>query len=139
MNPQLKAAAVDVAKVNELAEAHGSGLTYRNSRGELVDMPVVPATQLKNVMGRVMERALRDGAVAITRHDTPKAVLISFEEFKALTKDRAPVLRELQGEYDVLLARMQTPKARAGMAAAFNAAPAALGKAARKAARAKSR
>jgi antitoxin Phd len=40
-------------------------------------------------------------------------------------------------EFDKLLARMQTAKARKGMAAAFNATPAKLGRAAVKAARKK--
>jgi hypothetical protein len=44
-------------------------------------------------------------------------------------------LSDLTAEYDVLLARMQTPKAKKGMAAAFNASPAELGRAAVKAAR----
>jgi antitoxin Phd len=113
-----------------------SALTYRNSRGELIDVPSVAATQLKNALGVVLEQAMRGGAVAITRHDTPKAVLLSYDEFKALTADRAPNLHELRAEYDVLLERMQTPKARKGMAAAFDAIPAQLGKAAVKRARA---
>jgi PHD/YefM family antitoxin component YafN of YafNO toxin-antitoxin module len=73
--------------------------------------------------------------VAITRHDTPKAVLISYDEFRALVKDRTPSLNDLSAEYDVLLARMQTPKSRKGMQAAFNAAPTELGRAAVKVAR----
>ncbi len=111
-----------------------SVLTFRNSRGDLVDVPSIAATRVKNEFGVVLEQALRGGAIAITRHDTPKAVLISYDEFQALVKERAPVLNDLRAEYDVLLAGMQTPKARKGMEAAFNATPAALGKAAVKAA-----
>lgn len=110
-------------------------LTFRNSHGELVDIPAVAATRLKNEFGAVLEQAVRGGAVAITRHDTPRAVLMSYEEFQALIRDRAPNLNDLSAEYDVLLSRMQTPAARKGMEAAFNAAPADLGRAAVKAAR----
>lgn len=110
-------------------------LTFRNSHGELVDVPAVAATRLKNEFGTVLEQAVRGGAVAITRHATPKAVLISYDEFQALVKDRTPSLNDLSAEYDVLLARMQTPKSRKGMQAAFNASPAELGRAAVKAAR----
>ena len=110
-------------------------LTFRNSHGELVDVPAVAATRLKNEFGTVLEQAVRGGAVAITRHDTPKAVLISYDEFQALVKDRTPSLNDLSAEYDVLLARMQTPKSRKGMQAAFNASPAELARAAVKAAR----
>lgn len=110
-------------------------LNYRNSRGELVDIPAVAATRLKNAFGAVLEQAQRGGAVAITRHDAPKAVLVSYDEFQALTRDHTPSLHALSVEYDVLLARMQTPAARKGMADAFNAPPAALGRAAVKAVR----
>jgi len=110
-------------------------LTFRNSHGELVDVPAVAATRLKNEFGTVLEQAVRGGAVAITRHDTPKAVLVSYDEFQALVKDRTPSLNDLSAEYDVLLARMQTPKSRKGMQGAFNASPAELGRAAVKAAR----
>lgn len=107
-----------------------SMLTFRNSRGEFVDVPSIAATRVKNEFGVVLEQALQGGVIAITRHATPKAVLISYEEFKALIKDRTPSLHELRAEYDTLLSGMQTAKARKGMAAAFNAPPAALGKAA---------
>jgi antitoxin Phd len=125
-----------VSAVSNIAlPATPATLTFRNSRGDFVDVPSIAATRVKNEFGMVLEQALRGGAVAITRHDTPKAVLISYEEFQALIKDRVPVLNELRAEYDVLLARMQTPAARQGMEDAFNASPQALGKAAVKAAR----
>ncbi len=107
-----------------------SNLTFRNSRGDFVDVPSVAATRVKNEFGVILEQALHGGAVAITRHDKPKAVLISYEEFKALIKDRTPSLHDLRAEYDELLSGMQTPGARKGMDAAFNATPAQLGKAA---------
>jgi prevent-host-death family protein len=110
-------------------------LTFRNSQGELVDVPAVAATRLKNEFGAVLEQALRGGAVAITRHDSPKAVLVSYDEFQSLVKARAPDLNDLRAEYDVLLASMQTPAAKKGMAAAFAATPPALGRAAVRAAR----
>lgn len=109
-------------------------LTFRNRLGELVDIPTVAATRLKNEFGTILERAAR-GAVAITRHDAPKAVLVSYEDFEALVKGQNQNLKELGAEFDSLLARMQTPKARKGMHAAFEAAPAQLGRAAVKAAR----
>ena len=111
-------------------------LTFRNSRGDFVDVPVVAATRLKSACGAVLDEALRGGAVVITRHETPRAVLVSYEEFQALVRDRTPSLNDLQSEYDVLLARIQTPAAKRGMAAAFDAAPAELGRAALRAARA---
>ena len=112
-----------------------SALTFRNKLGELVDMQSVPATRFKNEFGTIFEQAIRSGAVAITKHDTARAVLISVEEFEALLGERASSLDALNGQFDGLLARMQTPAARKGMAAAFNASPKTLGRAAVKAAR----
>ncbi len=112
-----------------------STLTFRNSLGELVDVPTVAATRIKNEFGAVLEQAVRGGAVAITKHETPKAVLISYDEFQALVKARSPDLGDLAAEFDTLLARMQTPEAAKGMEAAFNASPTELGRAAVKAAK----
>jgi prevent-host-death family protein len=112
-----------------------STLTYRNSRGELVDIPTIAATKVKNEFGAILEKATLGGAVAITRHDTPKAVLLSYDEFESLVKVRSQTLDALGSEFDNLMARMQTPKARKGMEAAFNSPPAKLARAAVKAAR----
>lgn len=90
----------------------------------------VTATAAKNEFGRVLEKAIQGGIVVITKHDQPKAVLISVREFNALTSANRMKLDALSGEFDALLARMQTPAARAGMEAAFNASPKQLGKAA---------
>jgi hypothetical protein len=57
-------------------------------------------------------------------------VLVSYEEFQALVNGRAQSLSELDGEFDALLARMQTPKAKKGVDAAFRASGAELGRAA---------
>ena len=82
-----------------------------------------------------MDKATHGGAVAITRHDTPKAVLVSYDEFQSLVKARSRTLDDLGTEFDALLARIQTPRARKGIKAAFNASPAELGRAAVKATR----
>ena len=49
-----------------------STLTFRNSQGELVDVPSIAATEFKNKFGTVLEQVSRSGAVAITRHDTTR-------------------------------------------------------------------
>jgi antitoxin Phd len=113
---------------------HMTTLSFRNRDGELVDVPSVAATQFKNQFGAIFEQASLGGAVAITKHNTPKAVLLSYAEFEALTRASSPVLDELSEEFDALLAGMQTPKAKAGVATAFDAAPEELGRAAVKAA-----
>ena len=112
-------------------------LTLRNRDGELVDVPTVAATRFKNEFGTIFEQASLGGAVAITKHNTPKAVLLSYAEFEALTKASTPALDDLSADFDRLLHSLQTPQASTGMASAFAASPQQLGRAAVKAARAK--
>jgi antitoxin Phd len=105
-------------------------IEFRDRRGE----PRVPlritATEAKNNLGQVLDRVIQDGAILITKHESPKAALVSMEEFQALSRGRETKLDTLSDEFDSLLARMQTPRARAGMKAAFHASPEQLGKAA---------
>jgi antitoxin Phd len=119
------------------AEVLMATLTFKNSRGELVDVPTVAATRVKNEFGRILEQATHSGAVAITRHDTTKAVLLSVAEFESLVSARSRTLDVLSNEFDELLASMQTQKSRKGMKAAFNASPAQLGRASVRGARKK--
>jgi prevent-host-death family protein len=93
------------------------------------------ATQAKNEFARALEMALQGGTVVITKHDAPKAILISIDEFKKLTHAAEFRLNRLSDEFDAMLDRMQGPKARSGMQAAFSASPKELGKAAVNAAR----
>jgi prevent-host-death family protein len=95
----------------------------------------VSATEAKNEFGRILERVMQGGTVVITKHDSPKAVLISINEFNALTRANRASLDALSGEFDAQLARMQTSAARAGMKSAFDASPKQLGRAAVAAAR----
>jgi antitoxin Phd len=88
------------------------------------------ATQAKNEFGRALEMAMQGGAVVITKHDAPKAILISMEEFNKLTHAAEFSINSLSGEFDAMLARMQSPKSRAAMKSAFAASSKELGKAA---------
>jgi prevent-host-death family protein len=108
---------------------------FRNRRGEAVEASSVTATDAKKQFGRVLEMVLRGGAVVITKHDAPKAILLSMDEFNALTRTTESTLDSLSADFDAMLARMQTPRARSGMRAAFGASPKALGRAAVTAAR----
>jgi prevent-host-death family protein len=111
-----------------------STLTFRNREGELVDVPTVAATRFKNEFGTIFEQATVNGAIAITKHNTPKAVLMSIAEFEALTRSAAPALDDLSERFDDMLQRMQSPKSKAAMASAFGATPQRLGRAAHKSA-----
>ena len=93
------------------------------------------ASEAKSEFGRVLEMAIQGGAVVITKHAAPKAVLISVENFNALSGAAETKLDRLSQEFDALLARMQTSKARRGMKTAFAASGTRLGQAAAAAAR----
>jgi prevent-host-death family protein len=92
--------------------------------------PSFTATEAKNEFGRILEKAIQGQTVVITRHHAPKAVLISVDQFNALKHAPELKLDVLSRDFDVLLARMQTSKARAGMKAAFGSSPQQLGEAA---------
>ena len=110
-------------------------IAFRNRRGETVDTSSVTATDAKKEFARMLEMVIQGSVVVITKHDAPKAVLLSVDEFNALAHAPSQTLDSLSGQFDALLARMQTPKARAGMKAAFAASPKQLGRAAVAAAR----
>lgn len=111
------------------------GLTFHNRHGEDFIVPSVPATEVKNSFGRILDATVRKGALVITKHDEPAAVLLSWDEFEALEAARARPLAALAGQFDDLLARMQTPAARKRLKRAFDATPQEMGKAAAAAAR----
>jgi prevent-host-death family protein len=53
----------------------------------------VPATDAKNEFGSILEAAVQDGAVVITKHEVPKAVLVSVERVGALLAKHEPTCR----------------------------------------------
>jgi antitoxin Phd len=81
----------------------------------------VPASEAKNQFGQVLESALREGAVVITKHDTPKAVLLSIEELESIATSGR--LDNLAHEFDEKYARMQQPGFTKTMDRAFAASP----------------
>jgi len=108
---------------------------FRNRRGEQVEASSFTATDAKKQFGQVLELVLRGGVVVITKHDAPKAIVLSMDEFNALTQVAESRLDSLSAGFDAMLARMQTPRTRAGMKTAFGASPKELGRAAVTAAR----
>lgn len=101
----------------------------------LSGLPAVTATDIKNSFASVWDRMNAEGAVAITRHEKPRAVLVTIERFEELIRAGRPDLSQLTEEFDTLLAGMQTTRAKRGMATAFKASPSQLGKAAASAGR----
>jgi antitoxin Phd len=96
---------------------------------------LVTATEAKNKFGLLLERAMQGGVVVITKHDAPKAVLISMDEYTALAGAPEAKINTLTAEFDSLLVRMQRRGLRNSMQSAFRASPKQLGKAAVVAAR----
>ena len=97
------------------------------------------ATEAKNEFGRLLELAIHGTTVLITKHDSPRAVLISIDHFQTLQEAPQAKLNTLTEQFDTLLERMQSAKARRGMAAAFGADNKQLGKVAVAAARKRAR
>ena len=100
--------------------------------GRPLDTSSFTATDAKNEFGQVLEMIAQGRAIVITKHDEPKAVVLSYEEFQTLIDRDGHQLDTLRAEFDDLLAEMQKPKARKGLRAAFAASPKQLGLAAGK-------
>lgn len=98
-------------------------------------MVTMTSTEAQNGFGRVLDTVARGGRVTVTRHDTPQAVVISAEEYDALTRGERNELDLLTAEFDALFARIQTPEAEEALRGAFDASPDELGRAAVEAAR----
>lgn len=114
-------------------------LRFRNARGEWVAVESVPAARLKNEPATVIDRVVAGAAVAITRHDKPRAVLVSYEDFQQLAAAREASLGTLSAEFDRMLEGMQAAPGKKGVSAAFESTGAAIGQSALKAARPKLR
>ena len=94
------------------------------------ELPTITATELKNATADVFEQVAAKQAIAITRHEKPRAILLSVEQYEALTGHQPEWLEKLHEEYRGMLERMQGPEQRAAAERAFNATPDQLGKAA---------
>jgi antitoxin Phd len=107
----------------------------RDRRGERIELETFSATLAKNSFGEVLDRAMAKGIVAITRRNRPHAVVLSIEEYEALTGRLEDPLESLRGEFDALVGRMQTSQAKAAGKALFAVTRGRRGPAARSAAR----
>ena len=103
------------------------------------ELPTITATELKNSTADVFEQVAAKQAIAITRHEKPRAILLSVEQYEALTGQRPEWLEKLHEEYRGMLDRMQGPEQRAGAEKLFRATPEELGQAALWAARQKAK
>lgn len=111
----------------KLAMMVGMKASSKSKRTAVATLTVT-ATEAKTRFGPLLETAIRGGAVVITKHDTPKAVLLSMAEFEALGGSGTPDLRALSEEFDDLLARLQAPARRKALKSAFHATSKELGR-----------
>jgi prevent-host-death family protein len=125
--------------MSKTAQSHRvTTANHATSEAARAEQPVsvtVSSTEAQNEFGRVLDLAARDQVVVITRHNAPRAVLISADRFRALAGAEAVMLDTLTNEFDALLARMQTPEVRAGTERGFRTTPEQMGRAAVAAAR----
>jgi len=94
------------------------------------ELPTISATELKNSTADVFEQVAAKQAIAITRHEKPRAILLSVEQYETLTGQQPEWLEKLHEEYRGMLERMQGPEQRAGAEKLFRATPEELGQAA---------
>jgi prevent-host-death family protein len=109
-----------------------SALRARRTSAHLANtskLPSVTATELKNNLGEVLSRKDFQG-IAVTRHKRPEFVVLPAEVYESMMQQVEVPLASLNAEFDDLVARMNTPKARKANAALFAATPAELGDAA---------
>lgn len=102
-------------------------IRVRNKLGEIIDAPEFTASEAKHKFGQLLDAALRDGPVAITRQRKPTAVLMSVEEYRVLTQAEDRALATLSAEFDRRYATMQAPGAAEAMQRAFDTPASQLG------------
>lgn len=90
--------------------------------------PSVTASEAKNGFGRVLDRVAREGAVVITKHDRPDAVILSIAEYERLAAPRGPDLDALTAQFDAIYDKLQRPGTAAKIEAVFALPPAELGR-----------
>lgn len=89
----------------------------------------ISASDLKNKFSEVVRLASR-APLAVTRHNRREFVILTTEQYEELQQSRRAPLENLTAEFDQLVAKMNTPKAKRATAALFSASSKALGQAA---------
>jgi prevent-host-death family protein len=114
-------------KKRTLSEAAATGRRIPSFGPETIS---VTATEAQNEFGRILDTVAQDRVVIVTRHNAPKAVIMSISRYDALARSDTTILDTLTAEFDALFDEMQTPEANAAMDRAFYASPRELGRAA---------
>jgi antitoxin Phd len=108
----------------------GMTMTRTQLHDAVGPMTSVTITEFKERAREVVGLVAQSGAVAILRHGTADAVLISPSDYVEFMKLKRERLDFLSRRYDEMVARMQGPEAIAGVDGLFNATSEDLGRAA---------
>ncbi len=119
-----------IALYRQVSQVRQAVATSRNVSFSQVEVKEVSATVARNAFAHMLDTTARRGVVVIKKQNTPKAVLLSFDDFSALLARPTRPLDALSADFDKMLGRMQTSGARAGMKKAFGATSEELGAAA---------
>jgi antitoxin Phd len=94
------------------------------------ELPTITATALKNSTADILDQVAAGQAVAITRHDKPRAVLVPFDQYWEARQSQQTIVQDLIAEYQGMLDEMQKPEQKAAAKRLFEATPEELGEAA---------
>jgi prevent-host-death family protein len=117
-----------ISFVDEYSRGEDKTMTSAPLDEAIAAISSVSITQFKERAREVVGFVAQRGPVAILRHKTPDAVLISASDYLEYVRLKRERLDVLTRRYDELVARMQTPEASAGVDALFNATPEDLGR-----------
>jgi prevent-host-death family protein len=105
-----------------------SAIRVPKANGPAGEASRMTASEAKNGFGRVLDRVARDGAVVITKHDRPDAVILSIQAYRRLAESTSPDIDALTAQFDALYERLQQPGTAAKIEAVFALSPAELGR-----------
>ena len=95
----------------------------------VADLSEVTASILKNKFGEVARLAAA-APLAVSRHNRREFVILTAAHYEELQQSRRAPLESLAAEFDRMVERMHTPKAKRATASLFAASGKALGQAA---------
>ena len=133
MSQMAKTNKIDTKSKVSVSGPNGASRRFTPKFQPVKDAETVTSTEAKNEFARMLEKAIRGDCIVITKHEEPKAVLMSVEQYEALVPERR--INTLTEEFNAMMDRMQTPAARKAMDEAFHASPEELGRVAVAAAR----
>lgn len=91
---------------------------------DFTKLPTIASSDAKNGFAALLERVqYRAETVVVTRSAKPAAVMIPVDEYARLLDAAPNPLKALEAHFDDMVARMQTPAAKAGVDAMFAASP----------------